>query len=92
VGGRGRVGLLGSEFLAHLGHGPQDGLIQVLRIWNSQIVMGHWAKDRENRRRIQGRPIGGDALHAQLPRLQGRLKALEKRRSYRPGWGLDPNT
>ncbi len=72
------LGLLGGELLAHLGHRSQDSLVQVFEDVELADLMRHRAKDGLNRHWIQGRAIGGNAAHGQLPCLQDRLKMPEK--------------
>jgi len=75
--------LADGQLLAHLGHGPHDGLGQFLQDMEFADLVGHVAEDAPQRLRIQGRAIGGDALELQAAQPQGHPEAVEERPDVR---------
>jgi hypothetical protein len=82
-----QLGECGGKLLADLGHGVQHGVGQVTQDVTLGVaeLMGNWAKNSGNRRRIAGSAIRGDGAHLQAARRQGGAKALKE--SQRIGLG-----
>lgn len=71
-------GQLGRQVLADLGHGVQHRVGQFLDDVEAAELVGHAVEDQGQRRRVQGRAIGGDAFQPQAAGIQVRLEVLEE--------------